>query len=75
MIAYNANAAGNYPLAYVGQDLYLSGFRMGQRIAEKVTSGDILVGISQPGGNNVQPGWTASSTRSSGGARRARSSR
>lgn len=55
VLAYNANAAGNYPLTYVGQDLYLSGFRMGQRIAQKVTSGDILVGISQPGGNNVQP--------------------
>ncbi|MGW3960982.1 substrate-binding domain-containing protein [Amycolatopsis sp. NPDC005003] len=55
VIAYNAGAAGNYPLAYVGQDLYLSGFRMGQRIAQKITSGDILVGISQPGGNNVQP--------------------
>lgn len=55
VIAYNANAAGNFPLAYVGQDLYLSGFQMGQRIAEDVSSGDILVGISQPGGNNVQP--------------------
>jgi simple sugar transport system substrate-binding protein len=55
VIAYNANAANNYPLAYVGQDLYLSGFRMGQRIAEDVKSGSIIVGISQPGGNNVQP--------------------
>jgi simple sugar transport system substrate-binding protein len=55
VIAYNANAANNYPLTYVGQDLYLSGFQMGQRIAKDVTSGDILVGISQPGGNNVQP--------------------
>jgi simple sugar transport system substrate-binding protein len=55
VIAYNANAANNYALTYVGQDLYLSGFQMGQRIAEKVTSGTILVGISQPGGNNVQP--------------------
>jgi simple sugar transport system substrate-binding protein len=55
VIAYNANAAGNFALTYVGQDLYLSGFLMGQRIAEDVTSGDILVGISQPGGNNVQP--------------------
>ena len=55
VIAYNASAAGNYPLTYVGQDLYLSGFRMGQRIAQKITSGDILVGIAQPGGNNVQP--------------------
>jgi simple sugar transport system substrate-binding protein len=55
VIAYNANAANNFPLTYVGQDLYLSGFLMGQRIARDVTSGDILVGISQPGGNNVQP--------------------
>jgi simple sugar transport system substrate-binding protein len=55
VIAYNANAAGNFPLTYVGQDLYQSGFLMGQRIAKDVTSGDIIVGISQPGGNNVQP--------------------
>jgi simple sugar transport system substrate-binding protein len=55
VIAYNASAANNYPLTYVGQDLYLSGFQMGQRIAKDVTSGEILVGISQPGGNNVQP--------------------
>lgn len=55
VVAYNATAANNYPLTYVGQDLYRSGFLMGQRIAKDVTSGDILVGISQPGGNNVQP--------------------
>jgi simple sugar transport system substrate-binding protein len=55
VIAYNATAPNNYALAYVGQDLYQSGFLMGQRIATQVTSGDILVGISQPGGNNVQP--------------------
>jgi simple sugar transport system substrate-binding protein len=28
---------------------------MGQRIATEVTSGDILIGISQPGSLNVQP--------------------
>jgi simple sugar transport system substrate-binding protein len=55
VIAYNANAANNYALTYVGQDLYRSGFLMGQRIARDITSGDILIGISQPGGNNVQP--------------------
>jgi simple sugar transport system substrate-binding protein len=55
VIAYNATASNNYALTYVGQDLYQSGFLMGQRIAKDVTSGDILVGISQPGGNNVQP--------------------
>jgi simple sugar transport system substrate-binding protein len=55
VIAYNATAPGNYPLSYVGQDLYQSGVLMGQRIAQDVKSGTILVGISQPGGNNVQP--------------------
>jgi simple sugar transport system substrate-binding protein len=55
VIAYNANAPGNYALTYVGQDLYQSGYLMGQRIAQSVTSGTIIVGISQPGGNNVQP--------------------
>lgn len=55
VIAYNATAAGNYALCYVGQDLFLSGYKMGQRIIQEVHSGDILVGISQPGGNNVQP--------------------
>jgi simple sugar transport system substrate-binding protein len=55
VIAYNATAPNNYPLTYVGQDLYQSGVLMGQKIATSVTSGTILVGISQPGGNNVQP--------------------
>jgi len=55
VIAYNANAAANFPLTYVGQDLYQSGFQMGQKIATEVTSGDILIGISQPGSLNVQP--------------------
>jgi len=55
VIAYNATAPDNYALTYVGQDLYQSGVLMGQRIAKDVTSGTILVGISQPGGNNVQP--------------------
>ncbi|HWG25796.1 substrate-binding domain-containing protein [Actinospica sp.] len=55
VIAYNANATGNYALAYVGQDLYQSGYQMGEKIATQVTSGTILVGISQPGSLNVQP--------------------
>ncbi len=55
VIAYNATAPGNFPLTYVGQDLFQSGVLMGQRIAQDVKSGQILVGISQPGGNNVQP--------------------
>jgi simple sugar transport system substrate-binding protein len=55
VIAYNADASGNYALAYVGQDLYQSGYQMGLRIASEVNSGAILVGISQPGSLNVQP--------------------
>ena len=55
VIAYNANASGNFALTYVGQDLYQSGYQMGLKIASEVTSGDILVGISQPGSLNVQP--------------------
>ena len=55
VIAYNADASGNFALTYVGQDLYQSGYQMGLKIASEVTSGDILVGISQPGSLNVQP--------------------
>ncbi len=55
VVAYNATAPDNYPLAYIGQDLYQSGLLMGQRIAQTVTSGTILVGIAQPGANNLQP--------------------
>lgn len=55
VIAYNATAPGNYPLAYIGQDLYRSGMLMGQRIAQTVTAGTVLVGIAQPGANNLQP--------------------
>jgi len=55
VVAYNASASGNYPLTYVGQDLYQSGYQMGTKIASAVTSGTILVGISQPGALNVQP--------------------
>ena len=55
VLAYNATAPNNYPLAYIGQDLYQSGLEMGQEIAKSVTSGTILVGIAQPGANNLQP--------------------
>ena len=55
VIAYNANASGNFALTYVGQDLYQSGYDMGTKIASEVTTGEIIVGISQPGSLNVQP--------------------
>ena len=36
VVAYNADAAGNARLAYIGQDLFVSGQEMGQHIAELV---------------------------------------
>src|SRR5664279_4638377 len=42
VVAYNADAAGNSRLAYIGQDLFVSGQEMGNHIAELVPSGDVV---------------------------------
>ena len=42
-------------LAYIGQDLYLSGYNMGQRIVDLVGSGDVALFIATPGQLNIQP--------------------
>jgi simple sugar transport system substrate-binding protein len=55
VIAYNADAAGNARLAYVGQDLKLAGEKMGERILEKVPSGEVALFIATPGSANLQP--------------------
>jgi simple sugar transport system substrate-binding protein len=55
VLAYNADAAGNARLAYIGQDLFVSGQEMGKRIAELVPSGDIALFIATPGALNIQP--------------------
>jgi simple sugar transport system substrate-binding protein len=55
VIAYNADAEGNKRLAYVGQDLKLAGEKMGERILEKVTSGEVALFIATPGSANLQP--------------------
>jgi simple sugar transport system substrate-binding protein len=55
VVAYNADAAGNGRLAYIGQDLYLSGQEMGQHIASLVPSGDVALFIATPGSLNIQP--------------------
>ena len=55
MIAYNADAAGNERLAYIGQDLKLAGEKMGERIVEKVPSGEVGLFIATPGSANLQP--------------------
>ncbi len=55
VVAYNADAAGNDRLAYIGQDLFVSGQQMGERIVDLVPSGDIALFIATPGSLNIQP--------------------
>ncbi len=59
VITYNANGSTASPtngLAYVGQDLYVSGQAVGTRLASLMKKGDTAVGIiAQPGSLNIQP--------------------
>jgi simple sugar transport system substrate-binding protein len=59
VVTYNANGSTSSPtngLAYVGQDLYVSGQEVGARLASLLKSGDTVVGfIAQPGSLNIQP--------------------
>jgi simple sugar transport system substrate-binding protein len=55
VVAYNADAAGNARLSYIGQDLYKSGQLLGARIAQLVPSGDVAMFIATPGTLNIQP--------------------
>jgi simple sugar transport system substrate-binding protein len=55
VVGYNADAAGNARLAYIGQDLRVSGEEMGKRIVELVPSGDVVLFIATPGALNIQP--------------------
>jgi simple sugar transport system substrate-binding protein len=55
VVSYNADAASNKRSAYIGQDLYLSGFRMGERIVQDVKQGDVALFIATPGQLNIQP--------------------
>jgi simple sugar transport system substrate-binding protein len=55
VVAYNADAAGNARLAYIGQDLFVSGQEMGQHIVSLVPSGDVGLFIATPGSLNIQP--------------------
>ena len=56
VVAYNADGGrGNKRLAYVGQDLYQSGLKVGAHIAELVHSGDVFLFIATPGQLNIQP--------------------
>jgi simple sugar transport system substrate-binding protein len=56
--SYNADApasSGNQRLAYIGQDLFRSGFMMGSRIVDLVGSGHVALFIATPGQLNIQP--------------------
>jgi simple sugar transport system substrate-binding protein len=55
VVAYNADAKSNERLAYIGQDLEVSGEQMGEHIAELVPSGDVALFIATPGQLNIQP--------------------
>jgi simple sugar transport system substrate-binding protein len=55
VFAYNADAPQSGRLAYIGQDLYAAGVRMGERIVKLVDSGKIVLFISTPGQLNIQP--------------------
>jgi len=55
VVAYNADAPTNPRLAYIGQDLFVSGEKMGEHIAELVPSGDVALFIATPGSLNIQP--------------------
>jgi simple sugar transport system substrate-binding protein len=58
VIAYNANGKGpgtTPALAYVGQDLFLSGVEMGKRIVNLVDEGLVALFIATPGTLNIQP--------------------
>ena len=55
VVGYNADAAGNNRLAYIGQDLFVSGQEMGKRIVELVGEGDVALFIATPGALNIQP--------------------
>lgn len=54
VLSYNADAP-NQRLSYVGQDLYGSGFEMGNRIVELVGDGKVALFIATPGQLNIQP--------------------
>jgi simple sugar transport system substrate-binding protein len=55
VVSYNADETSNSRLAYIGQDLFVSGQEMGKRIAELVPSGDVALFIATPGQSNIQP--------------------
>jgi simple sugar transport system substrate-binding protein len=55
VVGYNADAPDSGRLAYIGQDLFVSGQEMGKRIVDLVGDGDVVLFIATPGSLNIQP--------------------
>src|SRR5919204_1063418 len=55
VVGYNADAPNSGRLAYIGQDLFVSGQEMGKHIIDLVGSGDVALFIATPGSLNIQP--------------------
>jgi simple sugar transport system substrate-binding protein len=55
VVSYNADEPSNSRLAYIGQDLFVSGVEMGKKIQALVPSGDVALFIATPGQSNIQP--------------------
>jgi simple sugar transport system substrate-binding protein len=55
VFSYNADSHTNKRLAYIGQDLFLSGQMMGECIVKLVGSGKVAIFIATPGQLNLQP--------------------
>ncbi len=55
VVSYNADATGNARMAYIGQDLYQSGYQLGTKLAGQVTTGTVAGFIATPGQLNIQP--------------------
>jgi simple sugar transport system substrate-binding protein len=55
VVSYNADTKGNKRLCYVGQDLFLSGKALGQRVVEAVDEGEVAGFISTHDQLNIQP--------------------
>jgi simple sugar transport system substrate-binding protein len=56
VVSYNADEPGTDRLAYIGQDLLLSGQEMGRRIKSLIPAGGkIMVFIATPGSGNLAP--------------------
>jgi simple sugar transport system substrate-binding protein len=54
VLSYNADEP-NGRLAYIGQDLFVSGQQMGAKIKALVPSGNVALFIATPGSANIQP--------------------